>query len=501
MSPDNLEMQFEAELCPLGHGLSDLPNPVLKHGDLESNVCSLRIESLAPHKRLPPELLAEIFILCSPTTVVALPPKSDHPLLTLTRVCRAWRELALHIPELWASISVTFTEERKKVEQMTDLAFQWLSRAGNEYPLSITSVCAGTYAATTCGNPALVESFVSMVISHAHHLRHFDLGFPMAALLPLFELPLGTFPRLETMGLRPPLRSKDLDTTQTARWHWPSTSTTAFASAPLVREVKFCPQIISELENNIMDDILARATRPFFVPTFLLPWSQLRVLSFQLPALADVWCTILAECAELREFDAAVWPSLGYQRDLNSAPQICLHHLAVLQLGAHSGGCEELIDRLVAPSLSRLSIIQGRSFPAASLAAFQARSAFSLKFFIPSAPRPEDDVTVLFQQFSEIAVLAISSATTEQFPISFWERLGRGDLLPQLETLVVRPTAAQASVLVDMIASRWEAATEGRIPILDVIFCGVGPVDLAVINEELKRLEKYEAAGHMVSVF
>ncbi|KAJ6453103.1 hypothetical protein C8R45DRAFT_635618 [Mycena sanguinolenta] len=237
----------EGELCQLEKLVSVPPKPVSQPGDLEleNKFRSLRIE-LAPHKKLPPELLAQIFFFCSPPTEVVLPPKSAHPLLTLTRICRAWRELALRIPEFWASISVTFTEEHNDVEHLTELSAQWLSRAGIEYPLSITAKCARNYGAATCENPGLFAPFASLIISHAHHLRHFHLEFPIAALFPLFELPHGAFPCLETIMLRPLVPLEDPND---SCWPiWPSTSVT-FTSAPLVREISFCPIPCSPSQN------------------------------------------------------------------------------------------------------------------------------------------------------------------------------------------------------------------------------------------------------------
>ncbi|KAF7348109.1 F-box domain-containing protein [Mycena sanguinolenta] len=494
--------EAEGELCQLDDLLAALPDTsgelVSEREDVESKISSPRIE-FAPHNKLPPELLAEIFLLYSPPTVVALPPRPDDPLLTLTQICRAWRELALRIPEFWASISVTFTEEHNNVEHLTELSAQWLSRVGNGYRLSITAECARTYGAATCEDPSLVAPFVSMVVSHAHQLRYLHLAFPMAALLPLFELAQGAFPGIETLWLRPLIPLEDPNN---SCWLiWPSSSL-AFASAPLVREISFCPIplfTIPDLENHSADGTIDRVFSPagdgdvehsFSAPTFLLPWSQLRVLRFPLTALtAEVWCTILVQCAKLEDFYAAVEPLLA---DAPGSP-IHLPHLTYLYVAAYNGGGEQLINRLVAPSLHMFSIM-GRPFPTACLTDFQGRSGFALKTFMPSVVIPGDDVVFLFQQFSNLTCLIIQPVSTENFPALFWERLGRGDLLPQLKMLTIRPTATQTALLVDMLASRWDAAEEGRVPILEISFCDVRPAHLPIIIEELRRLEKYALA-------
>ncbi|KAK0479835.1 hypothetical protein EDD18DRAFT_1364099 [Armillaria luteobubalina] len=68
---------------------------------------------LSPSRRLPAELLTDIFIRCS-----SLRDRSDSPLdpgafpWTLSHVCRKWREVAIATPELWSSIHLNFEDDR-----------------------------------------------------------------------------------------------------------------------------------------------------------------------------------------------------------------------------------------------------------------------------------------------------------------------------------------------------------------------------------------------------
>ncbi|KAK0491703.1 hypothetical protein EDD18DRAFT_1334584 [Armillaria luteobubalina] len=67
---------------------------------------------LSPSRRLPTELLTDIFIRCS-----SLRDRSDSPLdpsafpWTLSHVCRKWREVAIATPELWSSIHLNFEDD------------------------------------------------------------------------------------------------------------------------------------------------------------------------------------------------------------------------------------------------------------------------------------------------------------------------------------------------------------------------------------------------------
>ncbi|KAJ7758963.1 hypothetical protein DFH07DRAFT_741307, partial [Mycena maculata] len=55
--------------------------------------------ALAPHKRLPPELLREIFLLCAPEAAIV--GWEDEIRWVLCRVCSRWRAVARDTPGLW----------------------------------------------------------------------------------------------------------------------------------------------------------------------------------------------------------------------------------------------------------------------------------------------------------------------------------------------------------------------------------------------------------------
>ncbi|KAK0466605.1 hypothetical protein IW261DRAFT_1683506, partial [Armillaria novae-zelandiae] len=64
---------------------------------------------LSPCRRLPNELLTDIFIRCS-----SVCDELDSPLnpgafhWTLSHVCRKWREVAIGTPEMWSHIRLSF---------------------------------------------------------------------------------------------------------------------------------------------------------------------------------------------------------------------------------------------------------------------------------------------------------------------------------------------------------------------------------------------------------
>ncbi|KAJ7830516.1 hypothetical protein B0H14DRAFT_2201338, partial [Mycena olivaceomarginata] len=54
-------------------------------------------------RRLPPDIVREIFVACLPTDRNAVMSAQEAPLL-LCRICSAWRTIALSTPRLWASL-------------------------------------------------------------------------------------------------------------------------------------------------------------------------------------------------------------------------------------------------------------------------------------------------------------------------------------------------------------------------------------------------------------
>ncbi|KAJ4480658.1 hypothetical protein C8J55DRAFT_428920, partial [Lentinula edodes] len=60
---------------------------------------------LAPIRRLPVEVLTEIFVLCLSTERYPVRSLREAPLL-LTMICRHWREVTFKSPSLWNSLHI-----------------------------------------------------------------------------------------------------------------------------------------------------------------------------------------------------------------------------------------------------------------------------------------------------------------------------------------------------------------------------------------------------------
>ncbi|KAJ3512087.1 hypothetical protein NLJ89_g3727 [Agrocybe chaxingu] len=92
---------LEGELDKIGKIWADLSR---QHASLLAEVNTVR-EIIAPMRRVPTDILQEIFRHCLPTKYNAIMSAEHCPLL-LTRVCRSWRNIALATPSLWASLHI-----------------------------------------------------------------------------------------------------------------------------------------------------------------------------------------------------------------------------------------------------------------------------------------------------------------------------------------------------------------------------------------------------------
>lgn len=135
-----------------------------------------------PVSRFPVELLARIFVYCLPQEPYLAPNVSEPPLL-LMRICRQWRNVALHTTELWDSLDAVEddgwgVELPPMREECMEGYATWLSRSGNR-PLSI--------AIPFDSQGQCREEWLRIILSHGTRLRRVRVvdeeGFDLNALL------------------------------------------------------------------------------------------------------------------------------------------------------------------------------------------------------------------------------------------------------------------------------------------------------------------------------
>ncbi|KAJ7844769.1 hypothetical protein B0H14DRAFT_2358444 [Mycena olivaceomarginata] len=84
---------------------------------------------LSPARRLPQDVMAEIFVAALPLDRNAIMSSAESPLL-LCHVCRTWRAIALSTPRLWASLHVVVPKNISALSRINGATLTWLSRSG-----------------------------------------------------------------------------------------------------------------------------------------------------------------------------------------------------------------------------------------------------------------------------------------------------------------------------------------------------------------------------------
>lgn len=156
-----LLLNVEKDLCELNEHLAPL---LAKREQLVARVANLRT-ALAPHKRLPAEILSHIFVLVLADGAALFPATSTDAPWVFRRVCSRWRQIALHEPRLWHRI------------QLSNYKPQTVEIASSVVP-SISSLCVALRGAT----PAYaVRAVRTLVLPNLSRITELSVKLPVGA--------------------------------------------------------------------------------------------------------------------------------------------------------------------------------------------------------------------------------------------------------------------------------------------------------------------------------
>ncbi|KAJ6488350.1 hypothetical protein DFH09DRAFT_1209875 [Mycena vulgaris] len=174
-----------------------LVEPTLRLERLDNEIAAL----ISPVRRLPIDIIQEIFAACMPTHRNCVMSAREAPVL-LGRICGSWRTLSLATPRLWASLHVVeptrpFANSNisdalfeAKVTQRQETAKTWLGRSGQ--------------LGTPSDPPSLhTGRFLQALIQFAPRWQHVSFSVPSSALDALRPLTESDVPVLESIRLSP----------------------------------------------------------------------------------------------------------------------------------------------------------------------------------------------------------------------------------------------------------------------------------------------------------
>ncbi|KZT19809.1 hypothetical protein NEOLEDRAFT_1245638 [Neolentinus lepideus HHB14362 ss-1] len=261
-------------------------------------------------RRLPPELLSQIFIHCLLPDTFLSPKWQVAPLLP-SQVCHIWRITALSTPLLWASLDIK--PSKLMNTSWLDLTRGFLARAG-ALPLSVRF---------SVPIESEIEDFIKPLMPYISRSRELSLKVPPAA---IWFLTRETYPFLRSLCVNITQCSLGSESEQEQ----------PMVLAPHLSTVSFLGWFT-----------------PWLLYKNVLPWSRLRKCSLSQAAGTYKWLKVLRHCSELTSLEIEFNSHLD-QRSLDSsaADVILLSRLRELAIVARNGvGVGAFLDYLSAPAL------------------------------------------------------------------------------------------------------------------------------------------------------
>ncbi|KAF8138033.1 hypothetical protein K438DRAFT_1880989 [Mycena galopus ATCC 62051] len=164
---------------------------------------------IPPIRRIPLDVIREIFIACLPTHRNCVMSVAEA-LVLLGRICSPWRAILLSTPRLWASLHVvepprpssgiTYALAGHKAAQRIAITKTWLGRSG-QCPLSISLHSATESGSATAASASSIQ-FLQSLISFAPRWQHIHFTTPATLLLEILSYVDIDMPLLETVTFR-----------------------------------------------------------------------------------------------------------------------------------------------------------------------------------------------------------------------------------------------------------------------------------------------------------
>ncbi|KAJ7148788.1 hypothetical protein C8R43DRAFT_1008775 [Mycena crocata] len=252
-------------------------------------------EAVSDVRRIPVELIGEIFALTLPHTRRVGKHTVQQGPWRLGHICRRWRDAALGYPLLWAAITI-HNSATVSVKDACPLAMveTHLRRAGN-MPLDVTFDWEGAY------DDSELEHLLNLILQYSIrwetvHLRVHGTTLGPGPLLSRLNVIKGRIPLLRTL---------EITCTHGLAYHSLSVASDAFSVAPKLGRVTFTGEEYTE------------ASIP---PDILLPWDQVTYFRGAYPSQKDGLEVLLKTAPNIVAFGASLRQPNHRSPDAYAAP-------------------------------------------------------------------------------------------------------------------------------------------------------------------------------------
>ncbi|ESK87647.1 hypothetical protein Moror_1922 [Moniliophthora roreri MCA 2997] len=455
---------------------------------------------LSPFRRLPADILRQIFIQCLPTDQYPVRSTSTAPLL-VTRVCRFWRAIALSTPQLWCAIHIYIPQLMSEVDLEAHVSLidkrregveHWLKRSGT-LPLCISFA---------------VDARPFFYLNSSHHAHHNLIrARRMQANMALIAILLQFFDRLKAVSFRGPLSLFAAVSSKVVECANGIASRLEYAELDFVSDNAFGeePQIgpshvlnagatwcrtpaIRRIRvyNDMQSPLLLQVpwhnvTEVVFHPLSGIPPMQaLKILSKTCQKLEKCSMSVRVPWGTTDREDMLV--ELPYLRILRLAFSRHWHQDPDMNFLNHTD-LRDLFQRIHAPSIRELSVVArfALDIPEVPFLSFLSQTSHGLKTLRLNLPLAEQTLIRCLRLCPSLSVLSITEHqpptehpwdTRDTFPPTISTAVmralmptGSGDhspLCPQLENIVFRNCATRnVQGILSLISTRWRQA-DGR---------------------------------------
>ncbi|RDB18238.1 hypothetical protein Hypma_000628 [Hypsizygus marmoreus] len=379
--------------------------------------------ALSTQKKLPPELLSEIFSHCGPDRYdTRLPVSSyDHMPFKLLHVCSRWRKVALDTPRLWTALDIWLDGDSDP--EFDDMYRQFIVMC-RRAKLSAHFVVDGFHH---CSRPS---PLADILLSNTSRFENLYIQFRMGETEHSLFRRTSSFQNLKSLVLC------DTPSSQTRGLY------TLFKDAPLLRR----------LEITLFGRIL-------YPPSFDLPWMQLTDLQASIVSSSDAY-TLLPQCSNLERCIITI----REHATIEPGPTITLFKLVKLRIELHLDvPVSMFLSRLTLPSLNMLDVRLSpfnryTPPPHAEVAALLSRSSCALTTFWCDwlSSTQVEPIMQASPSLEEIVLL------DTEIPLVAVTRMARQGLVPNLRILRCRVSqVVVAEALADMLElRRWSTGPD-----------------------------------------
>ncbi|KAJ6465524.1 hypothetical protein C8R47DRAFT_48451 [Mycena vitilis] len=389
---------------------------------------------VSPIRRFPPEILAEIFVLCMKDSILLRSSTSFEPCqppLLFGRVSSMWRTISLTTPRLWNNLRLSpKTPVTRGVISFAELFVQ----RSRPIPLRLDmDIVAIEYIGTP----------LTVMWSFGSRLEFLRLEVPLPYLQPLVGMPDHMFSALRNLEIH--------ITSSPSRLPSLVGTITAFATSPLLQSL--------ELTTHHPMGFLR------LLPHF--PWAQLATFHLESADSPLLTRSILCKCTALENCSIIVqlYPSPPHPViDVDSCILPAMHTFTYVGPVDEEEDDEDTVDFLKVFSFPNLRSLSLGFTPKCGqlLSELHHRSQFALETLtLNPGHLTTEQIIDLLSKLPTLKNLGLThdydGAEDALFTVLTHSELdARIVILPQLESLSIRVApSTSSSVLLDMIRSRW----------------------------------------------